>query len=208
MRHDPLTPGDDDASRQSDSLNDSAAETTSAGHGGGPPLSRLNEFERIYRAEYGPVVSYFARRYTDPQLVADLTTDTFVAAIQSFDEFDPSRSSPRAWAIGIARRILDRYRESDPRDEDLLRRRALQQLLDRDETKELMWWIDVERSSRDLIDRLERMSKMDREAFELVDICELSPAEAARELGISTQALRLRVLRTRARLSREGGSHE
>ena len=67
-----------------------------------------------------------------------------------------------------------------------------------------MWWIDLERSSRGLIERLERMSKLDREAVELVDLCELTPAEAARELGISNGALRVRMLRTRARLRREG----
>jgi RNA polymerase sigma-70 factor (ECF subfamily) len=202
MRQNPLSPGDDDEPRRSDSLNDSAAEA----RGDPPPaLSRLAEFERIYRAQFGPVVSYFARRYEDPQLVADLAADTFVAAIQAFGRYDPAASSPRAWAIGIARKVWILYRESDPRGEDPLRRRSLQGLLDRAETKELMWWIDLERSSRDLTARLARMAKLDREALELVDLCELAPAEAARELGISTGALRVRVLRTRARLRREGG---
>ena len=68
-----------------------------------------------------------------------------------------------------------------------------------------MWWIDVERSSRELMERLAPMSALDREAVELVDLCELTPAEAARELGVSTGALRVRLVRTRARLKREGG---
>jgi RNA polymerase sigma-70 factor (ECF subfamily) len=68
-----------------------------------------------------------------------------------------------------------------------------------------MWWIDLERSSRGLIERLARMSALDREAVELVDICGLTPGEAARELGITRGALRVRLLRTRARLQREGG---
>jgi len=202
MHRDPLLPGDDDGSRQSESLNRSAAET--------PPPSastgaRLEEFERLYRAQFGAVVSYFARHYADPQLVADLTADTFVAAIRAFPDYEEQRTRPRAWAIGIARRVLDRYRRSDPREEDRGRRRSLQRMLDRAETRELMWWIDVERSSRELIDRLERMSRLDRETLELVDLCELTPAEAASELGISTTALRVRLLRTRARLRAEGG---
>jgi DNA-directed RNA polymerase specialized sigma24 family protein len=49
------------------------------------------------------------------------------------------------------------------------------------------------------------MSRLDREAVELVDLCSLSSAEAAHELGISTAALRVRLLRSRARLRREGG---
>jgi len=201
MHHDPLSPGDDDDDLQSDSLNDSAAETSDQS---GEPRSQLVEFERLYRSQFGQVVSYFARRYDDPQLVADLTADTFVAAIRSFTDYDPAQS-PRAWAIGIARKVAARYRQSDPREEGEIRRGSLDYLLDRAEKKELMWWIDLERSSRGLIDRLERMSKLDREAVELVDLCELTPAEAARELGITTGALRVRVLRTHARLRREGG---
>jgi RNA polymerase sigma factor (sigma-70 family) len=203
MHHDPLSPGDDDA-LQSESLNDSAAETL----GGDPPpphVSRLAEFERVYRTQFGAVVSYFARRIDDPQLVADLTADTFVAGIRAFGEIDPKTTSPRAWAIGIARKVWIRHRQSDPRDEEAGRRGSLQQLLDRAETKELNWWIDLERSSRDLMVKLDRMSRLDGEAVELVDLCELTPAEAARELGISAGALRVRLLRSRARLRREAG---
>jgi RNA polymerase sigma factor (sigma-70 family) len=204
MHHDPLLPGDGDESRQSDSLNDSAAET-SAHEDASAQLSRLAEFERVYRGQFGPVVSYFARRYDAPQLVADLTADTFVAAIQSFRDFDSAKTSPRAWAIGIARRVWLRYRESDPRAEDPARRDSLQRLLDGTETKELMWWIEVERSSRELMERLGRMSRLDGEAVELVELCELTPSEAAQELGISAGALRVRLIRSRARLRREGG---
>jgi RNA polymerase sigma factor (sigma-70 family) len=204
MHHDPPLPGDDDDPRQSDSLNDSAAETP-AGEEEPTQHSRLAEFERVYRSQFGPVASYFARRYDAPQLVADLTADTFVAAIQSFRDFDPAKMSPRAWAIGIARRVWLRYRDSDPRAEDPARRDSLQGLLDETETEELMWWIEVERSSRDLMERLSRMSRLDREAVELVELCELTPTEAARELGISTGALRVRVIRSHARLRREGG---
>ncbi len=204
MHHEPLLPGDDDDPRQSDSLNDSAAET-SAREEAHPLLSLLAEFERVYRSQFGAVASYFARRYDAPQLVADLTADTFVAAIQSFRDFDPAKTSPRAWAIGIARRVWLRYRESDPRAEDPARRDSLQGLLDETETKELMWWVEVERSSRELMERLGRMSRLDGEAVELVELCELTPGEAARELGISFGALRVRLIRSRTRLRREGG---
>ena len=203
MQQDPLRPDDSD-DRQSDSLNDSAAEEQ---RGGSPEAlsPRLAEFERVYRAQFGAVAAYFARRCAEPQLIADLTADTFVAAIRSFGEHDPRRTSDRAWAIGVARRVYARYRESDPRESRPDSQGSAQQLLDRAETKELMWWIDVERSSRELMERLAPMSALDREALELVELCELTPAEAARELGVSTGALRVRLARTRARLRREGG---
>ncbi|HEX4437094.1 MAG TPA: sigma-70 family RNA polymerase sigma factor [Solirubrobacteraceae bacterium] len=204
MQRDPLPDGDDD-DLQSDTLNDSAAENQ--GRQNRPPATgRLGEFEHIYRAEFGSVVGYFARRYVDPQLVADLAADTFIAAVQAYRTLDPASISPRAWTIGIARGVNARYLESDPRAEDPERRRALQGLLDRAERKELMWRLDVERSSRELIERLQAMSKLDREAIELVDLCGLSGAEAARELGISAGALRVRLVRSRARLRREGSA--
>lgn len=205
MTRDPLQ-GDDHEPSQSDSLNDSAPET-SARRPPQPLPARLAEFERVYREQFGTVASYFARRSLDPQLVADLVAETFVAALRSFDDHDAAHGSPRAWMLGLSRRVHSRYRESDPRGEELARSRSLSQILDARETEELIWWIDLEASSRELITRLSRMSAMDREAFELVDICGLSTAEAARVMGISAGALRVRVLRTRTRLRREAGGH-
>jgi hypothetical protein len=37
--------------------------------------SALSEFERIYRDNVGVVTAFFARRCSDPQTVADLTSD-------------------------------------------------------------------------------------------------------------------------------------
>ena len=199
MSHEPAPPGGDESGTTPSLGRPAAAPALSEAHSAG----RLGEFERLYRSEFGTVVSYFARHYADPQLVADLTADTFVAAIQAFHAWQPGGSRPRPWAIGIARRVRERHRRSDPRSEDRERRRSLQLFLDRAEMRELLWWIDVERSSRELIDRLERMPSLDREALELVDLCGLTPAEAARELGISPAALRVRLRRTRRRLRRE-----
>ena len=43
-----------------------------------------SEFEVVYRANLASVTVFFARRCSDPQTVADLTAETFVAAISSF----------------------------------------------------------------------------------------------------------------------------
>jgi RNA polymerase sigma factor (sigma-70 family) len=204
MRRRSLRPGDDDDPHP-DSLNGPAAHEAPEPEAG-EPSERLAAFERLYRAQFGAVAAYFARRCMEPQLVADLTADTFVAAIQSFDERDPRAAGDRAWTIGIARRVYARYRESDPREGGAGREGSAHGLLDRAETKELTWWIEVEQSSRELMDRLGAMSALDRDALELVDLCGLSPAEAARELGVPAGALRVRLMRTRARLRREGGN--
>ncbi len=63
------------------------------------------EFDRLYLANVDAVTAYFARRSADPQVVADLTADTFVAAITGFGSFDPRKGTARAWVFGIARRV-------------------------------------------------------------------------------------------------------
>ena len=70
------------------------------------------EFERLYRANVDAVTAYFARRSADPQVVADLTADTFVAAITGFGSFDPRKGTARAWVFGIARRVYAAHCET------------------------------------------------------------------------------------------------
>jgi RNA polymerase sigma-70 factor (ECF subfamily) len=71
----------------------------------GPAEGAVAEFEALYRANVAAVTAYFARRSAEPHTVADLTADTFVAAITSFATFDPRKGTARAWVFGIARRI-------------------------------------------------------------------------------------------------------
>src|SRR6185437_10186072 len=71
--------------------------------------SAAAEFERVYRANVDAVSAYFARRTADPQLVADLTADTFVAVIRHFGSFDPGKGTARSWVSGIARHVYASY---------------------------------------------------------------------------------------------------
>src|SRR5437763_10709415 len=57
----------------------------------GPSGSALWEFEQVYRGNVAGVMGYFARRCGDPQIVADLTSETFVRAAGAFGGFDPER---------------------------------------------------------------------------------------------------------------------
>lgn len=164
------------------------------------PIGRRSEFEEIYRAHVGMVTSYFARRTTDPQLTADLTADTFVAAIASFGSFDPARGNPRAWLFGIARNVFARHCESATRGRDTLTRVGGRRVLDGDEIAELLGRIDAERESRTLLAGLAMLSAADREAVDLVDIAGLTPKDAAAALGVSAGALRIRLFRARNKL--------
>src|SRR2546421_7739518 len=79
---------------------------TQAATPGGPSGSALAEFEQVYRGNFDVVTAYFARRCAEPQIVADLTSETFVRAAGAFGSFDPRRGSARAWAFGIAAHVF------------------------------------------------------------------------------------------------------
>jgi RNA polymerase sigma-70 factor, ECF subfamily len=158
------------------------------------------EFERLYRANVAAVTAYFARRTRDPQLVADLTHDTFVAVITSFGAFDPRKGTRRAWMFGIARRIYASYCEANSHQQHKLRRLAGRRDLEQDQVSELLDRIDAERAGRDLLTELATLPERDRAVIELVDLAGLRPNEAAAALGLAPGTVRMRLMRTRARL--------
>jgi RNA polymerase sigma factor (sigma-70 family) len=160
----------------------------------------IAEFERLYRANVDAVMAYFARRSRDPHVVADLTADTFVAVIASFGAFDPRKGTARAWMFGIARRVYASYCEAHSQQQHRLQRLAGRRDLDQDEVEELLGRIDAERAGRDLVAALASLPERDRTVIELVDLAGLRPKEAAAALGLPPGVVRMRLMRTRARL--------
>jgi RNA polymerase sigma factor (sigma-70 family) len=111
----------------------------------------IAEFERLYRANVEAVMAYFARLSGDPQVVADLTADTFVAVITSFETFDPRKGTIRAWTFGIARRVYASYCEAYDQQQHRLQRLAGRRDLEPDQVEELLDRIDAERAGRELV---------------------------------------------------------
>jgi RNA polymerase sigma factor (sigma-70 family) len=170
---------------------------------GGAPPSALAEFEALYRTSVDVVMAYFARRCTDPQAVADLTSETFVRAAGAFGSFDPRRGAPRAWLFGIAAHVFARHCADSAEARDTAARLAGHRGLDDDEIGELAARIDAEREGRELMERCSQLPAPERAAIELVDLSGLTPKEAAAALGVSRVVLRKRLSRARARLRKE-----
>ncbi len=157
----------------------------------------------MYRRNVDVLMGYFARRCRDPQTVADLTSETFVRAVDGFAGFDPRRGSDRAWLFGIAARVFARHCEQSASGRDAVTRFSGRRPLDEDEIEELAQRIDAEREGAALIRRCEQLPALERAAIELVDLEELTPKEAALVLGVSRVALRKRLSRARSRLRKE-----
>ncbi len=170
---------------------------------GRPPSSRLEEFEQLYLRNVDVLMGYFARRCREPQTVADLTSETFVRAVDGFAGFDPRRGSDRAWLFGIAVRVFARHCELSAGGRDAVARLGGHRPLDEDEIEELAERIDAEREGAALMRRCARLPALERAAIELVDLEELTPKEAALALGVSRVAFRKRLSRARSRLREE-----
>jgi RNA polymerase sigma factor (sigma-70 family) len=175
---------------------------------GGSSGSALGEFERIYRGNVGAVTSYFARRCTDPQTVADLTSETILRAAAGFRGFDAGRGSARAWLLGIAGHVYAQYCAHTSNGRDAAARLAGLAELPADEIDELSDRIDAERAARALLERCAELSALERAAVELVDLDGLTPKQAAAALGVPRGVLRVRLSRARARLRKEHRSDE
>jgi RNA polymerase sigma-70 factor (ECF subfamily) len=67
-------------------------------------LSTLDtpSFERFYRRHFEGVLGFFARRTHDPELAADLTAETFAAALAARRRFRPDEGNARSWLYAIA----------------------------------------------------------------------------------------------------------
>jgi RNA polymerase sigma factor (sigma-70 family) len=164
------------------------------------PARAAAEFEAVYRANVGAIAAFFARRCSEPQLIADLTSETFTQAIASLSSFDPRRGSPRSWLFGIARHVYARQCQQRANGHHALAALAGHRDLEPDEIEELAARIDDQRAGRELLGRLGSLPDLERAALELVDVDGLAPREAARALDVSPAALRVRLFRARTRL--------
>ena len=159
-------------------------------------------FALFYRRHAREVLTYFARRVRDPEAAADLTAETFAAAVMGQARFRPERGPASAWLYGIAAHKL-----SDFHRRGRLEVRAQRQLgmAHVDVTAEDA--IYIEALGRDVIaDILSVLPEDQRHAVEAHVIGDESYEDLARREGLSTSAIRHRVsrgLRTLRRSMRE-----
>jgi RNA polymerase sigma-70 factor (ECF subfamily) len=166
--------------------------------------------EAFYRTHVSDVAAFVARRVTSADVVADVVSNTFLAAIQGADSFDPARSpaTARYWLLGIARRQVADHYGSSGRDGALAEREASRRRLSDDETARVDELIDAQRLAPNIQAALETLSPTVREAFVLVAVDGFPQTAAAHELGISHAALRTRLARARLHLRRQLESTE
>ncbi len=79
-------------------------------------------FGELYRRHARAVLTFLAHRAPGAEVAADLTAETFAAALAGRRSFDPRRGPARGWLFGIAKRqLVDFHRRGAV--EDRARRR-------------------------------------------------------------------------------------
>jgi RNA polymerase sigma factor (sigma-70 family) len=157
-------------------------------------------FTEFYRAHVDEVTRFVARRVADPQLVADLTAEVFLAVIDAAAQYRGSFGGPRTWLYGIARNVIAaEFRRSvrERRAESLV---AGRRLLDADDVDRLTEKIDALRQVRELHEKLQALPEGERAVLELVSVDGLTVTEAAAALNIRQVAARVRLHRARRAL--------
>ena len=174
------------------------------------PLAALttdpDALERFYREHLETVQRFVARRVDDPYLAADLTADVFVAVIESAPAYRPSRGPAVAWLYGIARHVVaDAHRER-ARQQRLALAVQGRELLSEDDVAAMHARIDAASEGRALLDEIALLPDGERAVLELVSVDGLTVSEAARALGLSPVAARVRLHRARRALGRRVSS--
>ncbi|MBG0830402.1 RNA polymerase sigma factor [Planomonospora sp. ID67723] len=156
---------------------------------------RLARFEAVYNQAYGRITAYAARRCDSPQDAADVVAETFAVAWRRVDEL-PAGAEATLWLYGVARKVLANHHRGDNR------RRARMVELDAELADLYGDSLDsgIERAA--IGQAFRTLSDDDRELLSLVAWEGLDREEIATALGLSRNAVRIRLHRARKRFSR------
>lgn len=157
-------------------------------------------FEAFYRTHVDAVQRFVVRRVDDRDRAADLTTEVFLAAIDSAHRYQSARGTPGAWLYGVARNVMANDRRQRGRELDAQRRIGGRRPLDGDDIARWDERIDASARSRELYAALAGLTERERAVVELVWLDGLPVVEAAQSIGIAAVTARMRLSRARRRL--------
>lgn len=153
------------------------------------PTSALARFDALFTEHQRPVLAYAMRRTQTLADAEDVAAETFTIAWRKIDAVPATE--PLLWLYAVARRVLANHRRGNGR------REKLASLLQVQDVPTPM------RAGEDLdgpvFDALATLSPADQEVLRLVAWEELGDQQIAEVLGITPNAVAIRLHRARAR---------
>ena len=168
----------------------------------GEPLAFAELFEMHARS-----VAAFAMRRVGADAAQDVLSETMLVAFRRRADFDTSWESARPWLLGIASRIVKRYRA-----QEAAQWRSFQASVARDdhigdgEIDAASARVDAAAALRALAPRIAALPVRDRETLLLYAWGDLTYEEVALALGVPVGTVRSRLNRVRRKLA-PPGSH-
>lgn len=165
----------------------------------GRPSALPHDFEAWYHDHRSVVYRYVRFRVATREAAEDVTSEVFMKALRSLDRYDANLASPRTWLLRIARnavtdhlralrrrgslhvsldRVPDLVADIPSQDERVLRQERIQKLLNGNQT----------------------LRRADQEILSLRYGAGLGNGEIAESLGISNNAVAVRLHRALKRL--------
>jgi RNA polymerase sigma-70 factor, ECF subfamily len=147
--------------------------------------ARRRRFEELVAAVYEPVQRYLLRR-CDPATADDVLGDVLLVLWRRLDDVPADAVLP--WTYGVARGCLANSRRSAVRQERVVQRLAQARPEEEPEP------------DGDLAEALQALPEADRELLRLWAWEQLTPREIALALGISANAVSIRLHRAKQKL--------
>ncbi len=157
------------------------------------------DFSAWYEAHRETVYRYVRFRVATRDVAEDITSDVFMKALRAFDRYDASLASPRTWLLRIARNAVTDHLRA------LRRRGSLHVSLDRvpdliSDTPSQDERVLREERLQSLLNGSRTLRKADQQILSLRYGGGLSNGEIAETLGISSNAVAVRLHRALKRL--------
>ena len=101
----------------------------------------LEDFGRFYDRYVRPLLAFFQRRTGDPETAADLTAETFAAAMIARERYRPQTASAAAWLFAIAQHKLTDYRRRGAAEDRMRARLGMHAVAVGAEDAEMIRWL-------------------------------------------------------------------
>ena len=165
----------------------------------------LEDFGLFYDRYVRSLLAFFQRRTGNPEVAADLTAETFAAAMVARKRYQPRNAGAAAWLFAIGHHKLSDYRRRGRAEGRMRARLGMEPVSVSTEDMELIRWLGEDVA----VQIIEELPPDQREAVRAHVLEDRDYAEIARSGQTSEATVRKRVSRgLRVLRDRVGGSYE
>jgi RNA polymerase sigma factor (sigma-70 family) len=151
----------------------------------------LEDFGRFYDRYVRSLLAFFQRRTRDPEAAADLTAETFAAAMLARERYRGGPETAAGWLFGIAQHKLADYRRRGAAEDRMRTRLGMQPVPVSAEDAEMIRWLGEDVAAQ----MVEDLPEPQREAIRAHVLDDRDYADIAQSQRVSEATVRKRVSR-------------